>query len=47
MRIEKMAFTSTPEKELEYVITAGQGMQIANPPGSSAQSTRVVKQLSV
>ncbi|WXG44537.1 MAG: RAD55 family ATPase [Promethearchaeati archaeon SRVP18_Atabeyarchaeia-1] len=28
MRIEKMAFTRTPERELEYVITSEQGLQI-------------------
>jgi KaiC/GvpD/RAD55 family RecA-like ATPase len=30
MRIEKMAFTSTPDVELEYVITSSRGMQIVD-----------------
>ena len=47
MRIEKMAFTTTPEEELEYVITSGQGMQIASLPRSSTQSSHEVRQLSI
>jgi circadian clock protein KaiC len=35
MRIEKMAFTSTPDRELEYMITSGQGMQITPLPSAS------------
>ena len=46
MRIEKMAFTSTPEVELECVITSRQGMQIISPPHTSTKKNREIGGLS-
>jgi KaiC/GvpD/RAD55 family RecA-like ATPase len=47
MRIEKIAFTSTPDKELEYMIIGGQGMQIANLPSANGQRNREIRQLPI